>query len=1024
MSHQVDDRAVPRGRVGSRPFARLLAAVVGAACAAALLAAAPVAATAAPAPDEPDARAAEVVEAPAIQDAMLTRPGTRFVPDGPTRVMPARRVAERSATVLSLTGVPAGATAVALNVTAARATAATWVSVCPGGTPVASCRTTSTLNVTAGRDVANHVVVRLGGPDGNQVLLWNQAGGIDLIADLQGWYVPEGATLQPAGPTRVMSARPVAGGAATVLTLSGVPAGATAVALNVTAARATAATWISVCPGGTPLSTCRTTSTLNVTAGHDVANHVVVRLGGPDGNQVVLRNQAGTAALIADLQGWYVPQGSSLQPAGPARVMTARSVEGGTATLLTLLDVPVGATAVALNVTAARAITGTWVSVCPGGTPVATCRTTSSLNVGAGQDVANHVVVRLGGPDRDQVLLYNQAGNAELIADLQGWYTDLTTTDLEVDGDRLRIRSELGGTVQVRFGQLEPGREIGLHAERRGSAAAPSAALVRGGDLWAHVLLSPTSTFTTQGLPDAYTMTATLPAGTDVVLTASSSVRTVLDADGTGTAPAGRPGQVVVADVGAVPAGGWFDVRVVRGGTSVEPGVVGPGGAWAVRQSRHPLAPRLFVAPATGTYQARVVSDGVTGISIRAVLPLALGALVVDGPAVQVPQLAQGQTAVAPITGVLAAGTVLDVSLPYPTLSTAAQLLDHTGAVRASLGFQGGSVDVLTVPSTGVYSLRVIDVGGAPLTISATTPVTTRPVVVDSASLTLPDVSHRRAAVVPVEGVTGGRTGIWVEHPGGALSVVVEGATVAAVHGGGSGTWVVLEGAAPQARLLLRRWNGTGPVVVDATTPLRDTLVVDGAAGTPGTPRPGQEVLLEVPAAGHDRLVDLQVDGAWSTTVMEPSGRVVADLPQWSWPHALRLQVPAGRAHVVRLGAPGGWTTPPVVHASSPLEVQLDVEQGVLRVPGTRPGQSVVLDVRGLAPDVAQLLLVRRPDGTQTVGADVRLPDGSPVASDWLTPVTDGLRLHGPPGGRVLLTMTPQGDDPVGPFEAWAERVP
>jgi hypothetical protein len=90
--------------------------------------------------------------------------------------------AGRTVTV-TVGGLPVGVTAVTLNVTATRPTATSYVSVYPGGAarPVAS-----NLNVVAGQTIANQVTVALG--SGNRVTFYNNAGTIDLVADLSGYY--------------------------------------------------------------------------------------------------------------------------------------------------------------------------------------------------------------------------------------------------------------------------------------------------------------------------------------------------------------------------------------------------------------------------------------------------------------------------------------------------------------------------------------------------------------------------------------------------------------------------------------------------------------------------------------------------------------------------------------------------------------------------------------------------------------------------------------------------------------------
>ncbi|MEP7192769.1 MAG: hypothetical protein ABI903_07875, partial [Actinomycetota bacterium] len=84
---------------------------------------------------------------------------------------------------LSVPDLPAGATAVALNVTVTNPTAAGNLTVFPGGQslPVAS-----NLNFVAGQSIPNMVVVPLG--PGSTVTFYNSAGTVDVIADVLGYF--------------------------------------------------------------------------------------------------------------------------------------------------------------------------------------------------------------------------------------------------------------------------------------------------------------------------------------------------------------------------------------------------------------------------------------------------------------------------------------------------------------------------------------------------------------------------------------------------------------------------------------------------------------------------------------------------------------------------------------------------------------------------------------------------------------------------------------------------------------------
>ncbi|MEU8762341.1 FlgD immunoglobulin-like domain containing protein [Streptomyces sp. NPDC048659] len=332
-------------------------------------------------------------------------------------------------------GVPVtGVTAVTMNVTATNATASTYVTVYPGGTPKPA---TSSLNVAAGRTAPNLVTVPVG-KDGT-VTLYNHAGSVDLLADVAGYHTLDetGDRFEAVSPARLLSTvtgigapkSPVtAGGTVTVQVAGrgGVPAtGVTAVTVNVTATNPTTATYVSAYPYDTARPA---TSNLNVTAGETVANLVTVPV--KDG-RITLYNHAGSVDLLADVAGYFTDtpgQGDRFRPVPPGRLLStvtgvsapkAKLGPGGTVTLPVTdrAGVPAtGVSAIVLNVTATNPTTPTYVSAYPHGTPRPP---TSNLNVTTGRTVANQVVV----PVRDgKVTLYNHAGTVDLLADVAGYY--------------------------------------------------------------------------------------------------------------------------------------------------------------------------------------------------------------------------------------------------------------------------------------------------------------------------------------------------------------------------------------------------------------------------------------------------------------------------------------------------------------------------------------------------------------------------------------------------------------------------
>ena len=382
--------------------------------------------------------------AAAVPDGSLARGQSLYVPVDPVRLLDTRSglgaakgavgaAGVRDLQVVDGVRVPAGATAVVLNVTATAATAATTdVRAYPTPTGVDVPPTVSSLNLSAGATVANLVTVRVGA--GGRVRLRNALGATHLVADLAGYYTGSGSgsSLVPGTPTRLLDTRSAGGPLRAgevrrlqVVGAAGVPAGTTAVVLNVTGVGATARTDVRVYP--TRAGAAPVVSNLNPAPGRTTAASVVVPVGA-DGS-VTLRNAAGRVDLVVDLLGRYAPgaAASVFSPVQPVRLLDTRGAgvplgPGGVRDLVVAGAGPVPApgTAVVLNVTAVGpTAASTDVRVYPtladGGVPG-----TSNLNARRGQTVANAVLATVGRDGR--VRLRNAAGAVHLVVDLAGWY--------------------------------------------------------------------------------------------------------------------------------------------------------------------------------------------------------------------------------------------------------------------------------------------------------------------------------------------------------------------------------------------------------------------------------------------------------------------------------------------------------------------------------------------------------------------------------------------------------------------------
>lgn len=202
--------------------------------------------------------------------------------------------------------VPADAAAASLNVTVVAPAANGYLTVFPCGQPLPNA---SNLNYVAGQIVPNAAVARIGA--GGSVCLYSQQA-TNVIVDLDGWFaaVP-GFT--PQTPSRVADTRagtPVAfplpkqrlaGGQTLHVPVTGqfgVPPGAGAVSLNVTAVNPVGNGFLTVYPCGDRQPNA---SNLNYTTAQIVPNAVVSGLGA-DGTVCVYTQQ--TTDVVIDLNAW------------------------------------------------------------------------------------------------------------------------------------------------------------------------------------------------------------------------------------------------------------------------------------------------------------------------------------------------------------------------------------------------------------------------------------------------------------------------------------------------------------------------------------------------------------------------------------------------------------------------------------------------------------------------------------------------------------------------------------------------
>lgn len=296
-------------------------------------------------------------------------------------------------------GIPNTARAAMLNVTVVNPTDRGFLTIYPCDSRV---RGAASLNYAAGETVNNSVVSRASVNNGGRVCIWSRAA-TDLVIDVVGYAGPSGSSRYVAvQPERVTDTRnglartgAIEAGETWQLEIvgtAGVPADATAVALNVAATQAEGRGFVTVFPCGQPRPTA---SSLNFVQDRTVPNLVVSGVG--SGGRICVYSNVRTH-LVLDLNGWFAPAGSQLAPLTPTRLLDTRAALGTSSTTRLEADqtlelqvagrggVPAGARAAVLNLVVTEPAGSGFVTLwpCDQPRPVA-----ANLNYVAGQTTSN-----------------------------------------------------------------------------------------------------------------------------------------------------------------------------------------------------------------------------------------------------------------------------------------------------------------------------------------------------------------------------------------------------------------------------------------------------------------------------------------------------------------------------------------------------------------------------------------------------------------------------------------------------------
>ncbi|MEU6315120.1 PKD domain-containing protein [Streptomyces sp. NPDC047014] len=276
----------------------------------------------------------------AFNELQVVTRGSDFTPYAPTRLLdtrdgtgaPKATVKAYSSTRVKVGGnggIPAGVTAVVLNITVTNTSADGHIIAFPEGT---ARPTTSNVNYKTGQTVPNLVIVPVG--KGGYVELANRGPmPVDLIADVTGYFSKTASSgYTPITPARFVDTREGLGAgrgqlggrksfSTQISGLRGIPQGISAVALNVTVTNPREAGHLSVFPGGgaTP-----TASNLNFSAGQTIANSVIVPVG-QDGRISVFNGAWAGTDVVVDVVGYYsTASTSAFVPLAPERLADTR----------------------------------------------------------------------------------------------------------------------------------------------------------------------------------------------------------------------------------------------------------------------------------------------------------------------------------------------------------------------------------------------------------------------------------------------------------------------------------------------------------------------------------------------------------------------------------------------------------------------------------------------------------------------------------------------------------------------------
>lgn len=365
---------------------------------------------------------------------------TAFVPVTPFRFANSREMLRltpltagmpKRITVAGIGSIPTSATAVSANFTVTGTKANGYLTVydCAATVPTAS-----TLNYKAGQTIANAGTFTL---TANGELCVFSTAGTELIIDINGYFSPNGTMrYTPVTATPLVDTTARLNGIGTLTPMqtvsvavskAGVPAGATAVALNITTLNTVSGGFVTAFPCGMDLPPV---SNVNVAVGAARQNIAVVPVS--TSGELCIYSHPQTD-LKVDVLGFYSTAGATrLTATSPTRVVDTRDayrelmntgtqgarIAPGALQSVSLAGergIPATAKALSVNVTVTSVSASGSITVFGCGTqpPVRT------ISFTAGTTVANGVQVKLSATGD---LCFSGTTNAHVIIDVNGWW--------------------------------------------------------------------------------------------------------------------------------------------------------------------------------------------------------------------------------------------------------------------------------------------------------------------------------------------------------------------------------------------------------------------------------------------------------------------------------------------------------------------------------------------------------------------------------------------------------------------------